>query len=75
MGDALIVSCSFWMRARISSNDSGFSSNIIGAIAAGELRPLALDPSATATAIGFLVLKQVPTVPELIGLVIVGMAD
>jgi inner membrane transporter RhtA len=30
---------------------------------------------ATATAIGFLVLKQVPTVPELIGLVIVGVAD
>ena len=32
--DAFIVSCSFWMRARISSNGSGLSSNIIGAIVA-----------------------------------------
>jgi inner membrane transporter RhtA len=30
---------------------------------------------ATATAIGCLALKQAPTVPELIGLVIVGVAD
>lgn len=30
--DALMVSCSFWTRAKISSNDSGLSSNIIGAM-------------------------------------------
>ena len=31
-GDALMASCSFWMRERISSNDSGLSSNIIAAM-------------------------------------------